>query len=148
MNTTDYSDIVGVFRDRSNADRAIDRLKQVGIGEDQIQLTEYNLHTAEEAYSSSLHESNKRIIVHVKAEGKEQDAVGILVHNGANNADIPPGTMLVHGSLISSNSETADLVPGQPTDEDVSDGFFGKLKQKGHSDENSTLDKPNITPRV
>ncbi len=148
MNTTDYSDIVGVFRDRSNADRAIDGLKQAGIGEDQIQLTEYNLHIAEEVYSSSQHESNKRIIVHVKAYGKEQDAVGILVHNGANNADIPPGTMLVHGSLISSNSETADLVPGQPTDEGVSDGFFGKLKQKGHSDESSTLDKPNITPRV
>ena len=148
MNTVDYSHVVGVFREHSQAEQAIDKLKQIGIGEDQIQLTEYNLHTAEEVYSSSQHESNKRIIVHVKADGKEQDAVGILVHNGANNADIPPGTMLVHGSLISSSSETADLVPGQPTDEDVSDGFFGKLKQKGHSDENSTLDKPNIMPRV
>jgi len=126
MNTVDYSHVVGVFRERSNAERAIDKLKRIGIGEDQIQLNEYNLQTAEGIGSSSQQESNTRLIVNVDADGKEQEAVGILVNNGANNADIPPGTELVHGSLISSNSESADLNPGQPTDESSSDSFFGK----------------------
>src|SRR6266480_243228 len=126
MNSVDYSHVVGVFREHSHAEQAIDKLKQIGIGEDQIQLTEYILHTAEETDSSSRQESNKRLIVNVDANGKEQEAVGILVNNGANNADIPPGTELVHGSLVSSNSESADLNPGQPTGESSSDSFFGK----------------------
>jgi hypothetical protein len=129
MNTVDYSHIVGVFRDRSHVDGAIAGLKWIGIGEDQIQVTEYNLQTVKEVFSSSRQESNQRLIVHVKADGKEQEAVGILVGNGANNADIPPGTELVGGSLISSNSETADLISSQPTDEGSSDGFFGKIER-------------------
>src|SRR5438552_19032377 len=112
MNSVDYAHVVGVFRERSNAEQAIDKLKQLGIGEDQIQLTEYKLENTERA-SSLSQETNKRLIVNVEANGKEQEAVGIMVHNGANNADIPPGTELVHGSLISSNSETADLNPRQ-----------------------------------
>ena len=126
MDTVDYSHVVGVFRERSHAEQAIDKLKRIGIGENQIQLTEYNPQTAEWTGSSSRQESNKRLIVNVDADGKEQEAVGILVNNGANNADIPPGTELVHGSFVSSNSESADLNPGQPTGESSSDSFFGK----------------------
>lgn len=126
MSRVDYSDIVGVFRDRTQANRAIDGLKQAGIGEDRIQLTEYNLHTTEEAYSSAHQETDTRLIVHVKADGREQEAVGILFDNGANNADIPPGTMLVHGSLVRTNSEPVDLVPGPRTEEGSSESFFGE----------------------
>ena len=126
MNTTDYSHVVGVFRERSRAEQAIAKLKRIGIGEDQIQLNEYHLQTAEGIGSSSRQETNKRLIVNVEADGKELEAVGILVTNGANNADIPPGTELVHGSLISSNSETADLNPGHPTGESSPESFFGK----------------------
>jgi hypothetical protein len=126
MHTVDYSHVVGVFRERSNAEQAIDKLKRIGIGEDLIQLTEYDLQNTEWASSLSQQETNKRLIVNVEANGKEQEAVGILVNNGANNADIPPGTELVHGSLISSNSETADLNHGQPTGESTSESFFGK----------------------
>ena len=125
MNSVDYSHVVGVFRERSNAEQAIDKLKQIGIGEDQIQLTEYTLENTERA-SSLSQETNKRLIVNVEANGKEQEAVGIMVNNGANNTDIPPSTELVYGSLISSNSETADLKPGQPTNESASESFFGK----------------------
>jgi hypothetical protein len=123
MNTVDYSHVVGVFRERSNAEQAIVKLKQIGIGEDQIQLTEYNLENAEWISSLPLQETNKRLIVNVGADGKQQEAVGIMVNNGANNADIPPGTELVHGSLVSSNSETADLNPGQPTGESSAESF-------------------------
>jgi hypothetical protein len=128
MNTVDYSHIVGVFRDRTQADRAVEELKQAGIGEDQIEVTDYNLLTTEEAESSSRYNANTRVIVHVQAEGKEQGAVGILVQNGANNADIPPGTQLVRGSLESADSETADLIHEQPADVGSTDSFFGKVE--------------------
>jgi len=127
MNTVDYSHIVGVFRDRTQADRAVEELKQAGIGEDQIEVTEYNLRTTEEAEGLSRYNANTRIIVHVQAEGKEQGAVGILVQNGANNADIPPGTQLVRGSIVDADSETADLIPEQPADEGSTDSFFGTM---------------------
>lgn len=107
MNTVDYSHVVGVFRERSNAEQAIYKLKRIGIRDDQIQLTEYNLQNAEGTNNLSRQESNKRLLVNVEADGKQQEAVGIMVNNGANNADIPLGTELVHGPLVSSNSETA-----------------------------------------
>jgi hypothetical protein len=125
MNPVDYSHVVGVFRERSKAEQAIDKLKRIGIGEDHIQLTEYNLQNTEGASSLSRQETNKRLIVSVEANGKEQEAVGIMVNNGANNADIPPGTEIVHGSLVNSNSETDNLNPGQLTTESSSDSFFG-----------------------
>ena len=127
MNTVDYSHIVGVFRDRTQADRAVEELKQAGIGEDQIEVTEYILRTTEEAESSARYNANTRIIVHVQAEGKEQGAVGILVQNGANNADIPPGTQLVRGSIVDADSETADLIPEQSADVGSTGSFFGKV---------------------
>ena len=126
MNTTEYSRVVGVFRERSKAEQAIDKLKRIGIEEDQIQLTEYNLHNAEMISDLSRPETNKRLVLNVEADGKEQEAVGIMMNSGANNTDIPPGTELVHGSLISSNSETANLNTEQPTDESSPDSFFGK----------------------
>lgn len=126
MDTVDYSLVVGVFRERTQAEQAIAKLKQIGIGEDQIQLTEYNLQTTEEPGDLSRSDPKNRLIVNVHADGKEKQAVGILVNNGANNADIPPGTKLIHGSLINSNEETADLNPAQPAVESSSDSFFGK----------------------
>ena len=133
MNTVDYSHIVGVFRERSQADQAVDELKQASFTEDEIELTEYDVEDVVEAVSPSLQSSNKRIIVHVKAPGKEQEAVGIMIQHGANNADIPAGMMLVHGALVSSNTETADLVPGQSNEESSSQSFFGDKKIPGQS---------------
>ncbi len=149
MSTTDYSDMVGVFRDRANAEQAVSELKQVGFAEDDIQLTEYELQGAVEALSASpsLQSPNKRIIVHVKAPGKEQEAVGIMAQHGANNADIPAGMTLVHGTLVATNAETADLVPGQSNAEVSSKTFFGDAKTSGQLDEFNTMDKPDL-PRT
>src|SRR5712691_9886919 len=63
MSTTDFSDIVGVFRDRSQADEAVDELKQAGFADDEIQLTEYELQRAVEVPSTSpsLQSPNNRI---------------------------------------------------------------------------------------
>jgi hypothetical protein len=146
MSTTDYSDIVGVFRDRSKADQAIDGLKQAGISEDQIHLIVFDPNPAVEVVeidSVSQHVSVKRFIVHVKAEGREQEAVGILVENGANNADLPPGTMLVHGTIVGANAESVDLVPDQSHKESFSDSFFGEVAAPGHPDDISNMDNPN-----
>ena len=142
MSTTDFTDIVGVFRDRSQADQAIAELKQAGFAEDAIRMTEFDLPGEVEALgpSPSLQGSNKRIIVLVKAEGKEQEAVGIMVQHGANNADIPPGTKLVHGVLTNTNEETADLVPGQSNEVGSTDDLFGEAKIPGHSGETSQVD--------
>lgn len=125
MNTAEYSHVVGVFRERSDAEQAIDKLKRIGVGEDQIQLTEYDLQNAERISDLPQQETNKRLVLNVEADGKEQEAVGIMINSGANNADIPPGTELVHGSIVSKNSETADLNPGQPAGESSPEGFFG-----------------------
>ena len=141
MNMEDFSDIVGVFRERSNADQAVDELKQAGFEGDHIQLTEYELQGAVEAASPSLQASNKRIIVHVKAEGREQEAVGILVQHGANNADIPVGTKLVHGMLTGSNAESADLVPGQSNEDVSSDDLFGEATTPGHPGDINIMDR-------
>ncbi len=146
MSTTDYSDIVGVFRDRSKADQAIEGLKQAGMSEGQIHLIEFDPNPEVEAVevdSVSQHVSAKRFIVHVKAEGREQEAVGILVENGANNADLPPGTMLVHGTIVGANAESVDLVPDQSHKEGFSDSFFGQAAAPGHPDDISIMDNPN-----
>ncbi|GAC1568790.1 MAG: hypothetical protein NVS3B14_19360 [Ktedonobacteraceae bacterium] len=140
--TAKYSDVVGVFRERSNADQAIDALKQAGFAEDQIQLTEYQLRTAVEAEIPSLHDSDKRIIVHVNAEGREQEAVEILTHHGANNADIPAGTTLVHASIVGTNAEAVDIEPGQPPTAGAPDSNIGGITQQDQPV--SVMDDPNI----
>ncbi|HVB72880.1 MAG TPA: hypothetical protein VNE38_04925 [Ktedonobacteraceae bacterium] len=144
MDDAKYSHIVGVFRDRPQAEQAIEALKQAGFGGDQIQLTEYRLHTEEDAQSPSLNESDKRIIVHVKAENREQDAVGILANHGANNADIPSGTRLVHGSIVNGDSETVDLVPEQSADATASDSLFGEGTAQIQAGNISIMDDPNL----
>lgn len=149
MSTTDFSDIVGVFRDRSQADQAVDELKQAGFAEGDIELTEYELQGAIETLtpSPSLQSPNKRVIVHVKAPGKEQEAVGIMTQHGANNADIPAGMKLVHGTLVGSNTESADLVAGQSNEESSSKSFFGDAKTPGHPNDINLMDRAD-SPRV
>jgi hypothetical protein len=139
MSPASNSNIVGVFRDRSQADQAVDELKQAGFVEDWIQLTEYDLQGVVEAISPSLQASNKRVIVQVNADGKEQEAVGIMVQNGANNADIPAGMKLVHGTLIGTNSETADLAPGQSNEDGLSNSLFEEVQTPDHPTDNSKM---------
>lgn len=115
METVDYSDIVGVFRERSQAEEAMAELRQAGFAEDTMDLKEYELQGGVEKLTTNptLQPSNKRVIVHVKAPGKEQEVVGVLAQHGANNADIPVGTQLVHGTLVGTGVESPDLLPGQ-----------------------------------
>ena len=115
MDTAQYAHIVGVFRDRAKADQAVEALKQAGMSA--VALTVYDPQVAgvvDTPVDTSAVETATRLatatrfLVHVLAEGREQDAVSILVDCGANNADIPPGTMLVHGSIVSADEDSAE----------------------------------------
>src|SRR5437899_9192586 len=87
-----YSHMVGVFRARTNAEQALNELKQDGFRE--TELTVYDPHPAEEAVDFSPVDSGMRFLVQVLAEGREQEAVEILVNNGANKSDIHIGKRL------------------------------------------------------
>ena len=105
INPTDYAHIIGVFRTQEQADVAIAALKQAAFAEDRILVTDY--HTEQAA--------DTRFLVHVMAAEREQEAVGILAHHGANNTDIPPGTEIVHGDLTLRDPHAASSFSQQST---------------------------------
>jgi len=141
MGTSDQSTVVGIFRDRSRADHAIDELKQAGYSEDQIMLSLYNPPDADEFERHA----NSRLIVTVQTGGRGHNALGILFNNGANNADLPPGTMLQDNSIIRSQAETPDLTPQQPVASDFTEhSFFAEAHEPGHPDEIDIIDNPNF----
>ena len=71
--------------------------------------------------SQEIPASGRLTLVHVQAERREQEAVGIMVQHGANNSRIPAGTELVHGTIVDSTVEDAkdtgrDVIIEQPLD--------------------------------
>ncbi len=139
MQNTDPSPIVGVFRDHAKADHAVEDLKQAGFREDQITSAVVSLQTASEEQTPE----NSRIIVTVKADGRDKQAFGILFNSGANNADLPPGMTLRDSNIVSSQAETVDLIPEPTLEAGFSkDSFFGEVKVPGLSDEPGILDNP------
>jgi len=132
MENTDLSPITGVFRDHAKANHAVEELKRAGFGEDQIQSAVVSLLSAPEEQTPE----NTRIIVTVKADGKDKQAFGILFSNGANNADLPSGMVLRDGKIAESQAETVDLIPEPTLEANFSkDSYFGEVKGSGHSDE-------------
>jgi hypothetical protein len=132
MENTDLSPIIGVFRDHAKANHALEELKQAGFTEDQIQSSVVSLHSAPEEQTPEI----TRIIVTVKADGKDKLAFGILFNNGANNADLPPGMALKHSKIAGSQAETVDLIPEPTLEAHFSkDSYFGEVKESGLSDE-------------
>jgi hypothetical protein len=141
MQNTDPSSIVGVFRDHAMADHAIEELKQAGFREDQILSTVYTLQTAQEAQTPE----NTRIIITVQADGRDQQAFGILFNNGANNTDLPPGMTLSDSTVISAQPETVDLISEQAVQAAPSEpGFFVEEKAPGRVDGIDIMDNPNF----
>src|SRR5260221_4106845 len=95
LDTAKYAHIVGVFRDRAKADQAVEALKQAGMRD--VDLTVYDPQAAgvvdspvdageasamDTSVATSVVETATRLatatrfLVHVLAEGREQDAVG------------------------------------------------------------------------
>jgi hypothetical protein len=135
---TAYSRMVGVFRERTNAEKALNELQQAAFQE--TELTVYDPHPAGEPGDFSQVDSGMRVLVHVLAKGREQEAVGILVSNGANNADLPFGTDLLDGSIISS-SDAQGATPG--TAGSPSESFFGTTNAPGHPNDSRIMDTPD-----
>ena len=138
---TTYSHMVGVFRERTTAEQALNELKQAGFQE--TELTVYDPHPAEEPVDFSRLDSGVRVLVQVLAEGREQEAVAILVSHGANNADIPLGTALYHGSLIDAQDAPGTQGATHVTAASPSESFFEKAKDPGHPGDISITDNPN-----
>jgi len=128
-----YSHMVGVFRERTKAEQALNELRQAGFRE--TELTVYDPHPAEEPADSST-----RVLVQVLAEGREQEAVAILVSHGANNADLPLGTELYHGSLTGASDAqgATHATAGGP-----SESFFGTANAPGHPQDINIMDTPD-----
>ena len=147
-----FAEIVGVFRDRAKAEEAINALKQAGIGGDTIQLTEHNpevnvasgADTSEEGVDAFLLGGSgvsdpRRVLVQLRAEGREQEAVAILTSFGSNNSDLPPGTALAEGSIVDVGAEGASKTPATvgPTD-----SSFGSAQVQARPSDVSITDSP------
>lgn len=143
MENTDPLTVVGVLRDRAKADRAIDELKQAGFKDDQLSSIVYNQHTEQEALGSAEH---SRIVVTVKTDGKKEEdkAFAILFDNGANNADLPPGTILKQGAIVSAEQETTDLVPEPQLEASFSKDSFFAQEKKDDREEFGIMDSSNF----
>ena len=138
MENANSSPIVGVFREQTKAAHAVEKLKQAGFTDDQITSKVVSLHSASEEQTSE----NTRIIVTVKAEGKDKQAFGILFTSGANNADLPHGVSLSDSRIVSSDEETVDLIPKPELEGSFSnDSFFGEEKDLGAADQLGQMDK-------
>ena len=137
MQNTGPTPIVGVFRDETNAKQAVEQLKQAGFTDDQITSKVVGLKTA----SGEQTPENTRLLLIVKAEGKDKQAFGILFSNGANNADLPPG-MTLSGTILTSEGETVDLVPQPELEGSFSkDSFFAEDKDLETKDQLGQMDK-------
>jgi hypothetical protein len=138
MDNTGPSPIVGVFKEQTKADHAVEKLKQAGFTDDQITSKVVSLHSASEEQSPE----NTRIIVTVKADGNDKQAFGILFTSGANNADLPPGMSINDSRIVSSHDETVDLIPKPELEGSFSnESFFGEQKDLNVPDQLGQMDK-------
>ena len=141
-----HRSIVGVFRDRVQADLAVEGLIQAGFGKDQVRSIVYGLNVAEEEHAGAqLAHRASRTIVTVDAGEREPEALSILFQHGANNADLPPGMALEHGVLVEAQPETAEHIPQQGIEEGSTPyTFFEAVKEPGHPDDIMIIDNPNF----
>ncbi len=145
LDTAKYARIVGVFRDRAKADQAVESLKQAGMSD--VELMVYDPQAAgvvETSVDTSAVETATRLATASwRKGGREQDAVGLLADCGANNADLPPGTLLVHGSIVRADEDSAHRVAEKSTGNTPPESFFGTAKAPGHANAISMMDHPD-----
>ncbi len=151
MDTSEHT-IVGVFRDHAGADLAVEQLKQAGFSAEQIQTTAY--HPEGDTTAEALQQDDapivpgtgggSRFVVAVNAGDREQEAVGVMVRNGANNSDIPSGMVLENGELVSGQGESTGYTSGRDAANDPSTNtFFGEVKDEEHPGEIDMMDNSN-----
>lgn len=96
--------VEGVFKNQEDADRAIQELRQIGFGEDQINSRHYTMQ------NEGMPEMT-RVVVAVMAGDRHQEAADIFVKNGSNNADLPVGATLDQGTIVKDTTTTTDDIP-------------------------------------
>lgn len=112
MTESDRSTMIGVFEDQTQAEQAVNELRSAGFSGDQINMEVHSAKAAGEDVVTDEQQTQTeaeeettaaemtpgvlklkpevtRTIVTVQAPGREQEALGILHRNGANNANIP-----------------------------------------------------------
>jgi hypothetical protein len=139
----DRSTMVGVFEVQAQAEQAVHELRSAGFSEDQIHLVVHRAPgTGEEIITdekrTAAGESRTieapgiftgkpdvtRTVVTVQAEGREQEALGILLRHGANNADILEALQAELASLLGPEAVGPARPSQQPIDARSRDSFF------------------------
>ena len=143
MTDSDRSTIVGVFEDQAKAEQAVSELRSAGFAEDKISLVVRSASVAGEDLISSEQSTEgeegaageipgifksktevSRTVVTVKAEGREQEALGILHRNGANNANIPDVLEADLAPILGSETDETARQHEQVIDARARDSFF------------------------
>jgi hypothetical protein len=145
MTDSERSTMVGVFEDQSKAEQAVNELRSAGFSDDQIGLVvriasvtdegstadEQRTEAKEEGTAAemipSIFKSKpgvSRTVVTVKAEGREQEALGILHRNGANNANIPDALEADLAPILGTEADDSGSQHKQVIDARSRDSFF------------------------
>jgi len=173
MSVTPSSTIVGVFRDRSAAEQAVDALYNAGFGNEQIQYSvpstsgsffeglksfftgtsdsEGNLAndltnmglSDEEAQYYSNEYNNGNTILIVRAAGRETEAMNVLRQYGAYNAETEPGSF--------SETATDTQQPGDNTQQDdyATSGQYNDAQDEGTQLQSQMVEEhPFVEPQL
>ena len=143
MINKDRSIVVGVFEDQAQAEQAVNELRSAGFSDDQINLVVYSapgpgedLISDEKRIEAGESRTDEapgifteksevtRTVVTVQAEGREQEALGILLRHGANNADIPEALEAELAPILGPEAIGTARQSQQPIDARSRDSFF------------------------
>src|SRR5437867_3050859 len=90
MTTAEHSTVVGVFADRTQAEHALDELRQAGFSEDQVGFSagdEFGNEQKRQEDDDTKKQATQAgpVVVVVRADNRQEEASGILQRNGASN---------------------------------------------------------------
>jgi len=139
----DRSTMIGVFVDQAQAEQAVHELRSAGFSDDQIHLVVHRapgmgeeIITDEKRMEVGERRTDEapglftgkpegtRTVVTVQAAGGEEEALGILLRHGANNADIPEALEAELAPLLGHDAVGTARHSQQPIDARSRDSFF------------------------
>ncbi len=82
MTTAEHSTVVGTFADRTQAEQALDELRQVGFSDDQIGFSAGSEFEGEHRKQVA---QGGPVVVVVRADNRQEEVSTILQRNGASN---------------------------------------------------------------
>ena len=143
MRDGDLSTMVGIYEVQAQAEQVVNELHSAGFSDDQINLVVYRapgigeeIITDERRIEAGERRTIEapgifkgkpevtRTVVTVKAGGREQEALEILLRNGANNADIPDALKAELAPIVGHEAVDPTGQSNQPSDARSKDSFF------------------------